>query len=252
MDLSLPPVETPLPAIDVHQPSERACPPEPCLSSDYGSEAKDAFPKALALDAATAPSRGNYAREASKRLVGLIRGSNSSPSRAGRASLLPREDTKDVKDATSGKQDAERVAVVPSRPTPPRSSSNGLRPQERVSIARKLSKFLGFDGARTSGAKSPDVSEDTAAPAVDWKPHEKLLKLLGYRPRGHGQPFTNRYTLGEVLGMGGFGVVREGTHKPDGEVFAVKVISRDAVKDMDGLAQEVDTLRRLDHHQVVR
>lgn len=209
MDVSLPPVETPLPAIDLHRPSERVSPREPCLSSDYGSEAKDSFPKALALDAATAPSRGNYAREASKRIVGLIRGSKSSPSPTGRASL-PREDTQDVQDATSGKQDAERVAVVPSRPTPPRSSVNGLRPQERVSIARKLSKFLGFDGARTSGAKSSDVSEDAAAPAVHWKPHEKLLKMLGYRPRGHGQPFTNRYTLGEVLGMGGFGVVREG------------------------------------------
>ncbi|CAN0455948.1 unnamed protein product [Ectocarpus sp. 12 AP-2014] len=251
MDVSLPPVETPLPAIDVHQPSGRLPPREPCLSNDYGSEANDAFPNALALDAATAPNRGNYAREASRKIVGLIRGSKSSSSPAGRASL-PREDKQHVEDATSGKQDAERVAVIPSRPTPPRPSVNGSRPQERVSIARKLSKFLGFDGARTSGAKSSDVPEDAAAPLVDWKPHEKILKMLGYRPRGYGQPFTNRYTLGEVLGMGGFGVVREGTHKPDGEVLAVKVISRDAVKDMDSLAQEVDTLRRLDHHQVVR
>ncbi|CAM9786347.1 unnamed protein product [Ectocarpus sp. 6 AP-2014] len=251
MDVSLPPVETPLPAIDVHQPSGRGPPREPCLSSDYGSEANDAFPNALALDAATAPSRGNYVREASRRIVGLIRGSKSSPSPAGGASL-PREDTQQVKDATSGKQDAERVAVIPSRPTPPRSSVHGSRPQERVSIARKLTTFLGFDGARTSGAKSSDVPEDAAAPLVYWKPHEKILKMLGYRPRGYGQPFTNKYTLGEVLGMGGFGVVREGTHKPDGEVLAVKVISRDAVKDMDALAQEVDTLRRLDHHQVVR
>ncbi|CAB1106924.1 unnamed protein product [Ectocarpus sp. CCAP 1310/34] len=251
MDVSLPPVETPLPAIDVHQPSGRGPPQEPCLSNDYGSEANDAFPNALALDAATAPTRGNYVRKASRQIMGLILGSKSSPSPADRASL-PREDKQHVEDATSGKQDAERIAVIPSRPTSPPSSVNRSRPQERVSVARKLSKLMGFDRARTPGAKSSNVPEDAAASLVDWKPHEKISKMLGYRPRGYGQPFTNRYTLGEVLGKGGFGVVREGTHKPDGEVLAVKVVSRDAVKDMDSLAQEVDILRRLDHHQVVR
>lgn len=45
-----------------------------------------------------------------------------------------------------------------------------------------------------------------------------------------------------------------GTHRPDGEVFAVKVMSRDAFADADveALAREVDILRRLDHQQVVR
>ncbi|CAN0535214.1 unnamed protein product, partial [Ectocarpus sp. 12 AP-2014] len=94
------------PAIDVHQPSGRGPPREPCLSDDYGSETIDAFPNAVALNAATAPSRGNYARAASRRIVGLIRGSKSGPSPAGRASP-PREDAQHVNDATSGKQDAE-------------------------------------------------------------------------------------------------------------------------------------------------
>lgn len=44
----------------------------------------------------------------------------------------------------------------------------------------------------------------------------------------------------------------EGTHKPDGKVYAVKVMAREAVSSVDDLAQEVGILRRLDHHQVVR
>lgn len=43
-----------------------------------------------------------------------------------------------------------------------------------------------------------------------------------------------------------------GTHKPDGEVVAVKVMSRKVASDEAALTQEVDILRSLDHHQVVR
>ena len=43
-----------------------------------------------------------------------------------------------------------------------------------------------------------------------------------------------------------------GMFKPDGEVYAVKVIPREAVPDVYTLKHEVDILRRLNHHQVMR
>lgn len=43
-----------------------------------------------------------------------------------------------------------------------------------------------------------------------------------------------------------------GTYNADGEVCAVKVIPREAVPVIDALVHEVDILRSLDHHQVMR
>lgn len=169
----------------------------PCLSSGYGSEVNDAFPTALALDAAAGPNQGSFSRKTSTRVMELIRRSTGSTKPGGNGPV-GRENTKlgsvgtaDAAADATNKADAQRIAVRPTSPRP--SSSSSLR--------RKLSNMLGL-GPRASRASNVVV--------LDWKPHEQILKVLGYRPRGHGQPFTESYTLSGVLGMGGFGVVREG------------------------------------------
>lgn len=215
---------------------------EACLSSDYGSEGNDAFPNALALGnsacsaAAAAPSQPGSPQRSS--LFGVFRrktnNNNNNSNPAGTHGAPPRrEDTArarcgqnnntNTEEEPENKADAQRIAV-PSRPSDPRPSGNGLVSRAR-DVSRKLSELMGVAGARVScagssaaGSNYPTTTTTTtttttvsaAAAALDWKPHENILKVLGYRPRGHGQRFIDRYKLGETLGTGGFGVVREG------------------------------------------
>lgn len=173
-----------------------------CLSSDCGSEENDAFPNALTLDAAHAPDQSRVPRSASMRAVELIRKSTGS--------LKPDRHESPVRDlnnadpgaaaavaaaAPTEKADSKRTPV---RPAEARSSVRNFSQQGRA-ISRKLSELLGLRGSRSGGP-------------VQWKPHETILKALGHRPAGYGRPFADRYTLGGVLGTGGFGVVREGGH----------------------------------------
>ena len=180
-----------------------------CLSSDYGSEQNDEFPNALVLDAAHAPIQ-SISRKASTLVVELIRKATGSlkPHRnespvGDQTSLAPDEEVAATAAATTEKVDGPRIPV---RPAEARSSASSVRSQaaslsERGSaLSRKLSDWRGWRASR-----------DGPAPQ-QWKPHETILKALGYRPAGHGRPFEDRYTLGEVLGTGGFGVVREGEY----------------------------------------
>lgn len=176
-----------------------------CLSSDYGSEVNAAFPTALALDAAAAGPNQGFSRKSSRRVIEIIRRNTGGLLRSSTRVLQPdgndtlggRENTKlgsagtaerAATEATS-KDDGQRIAVPPASP----------RPSAAFSLRRKLSSMLGL------GAHTPNGEM-----ALDWKPHEKISNMLGYRPRDHGRHFTESYTMSGVLGMGGFGVVREG------------------------------------------
>lgn len=217
-----------LAALGGEAPGKEGQPPRhACLSSDDGSEANDAFPNALALDSAcSAPSQtGSLPRNPSaNRMLGVFRRvtNNSNP---GSHDAPRREDTgRDTARLCAQRthhtkmDDAQRIAV-PSRPSDPRPSQSTFVWRARE-VSRKLSELIGIAGTRASvgGVGSAAGSDGTAATttttaataALDWKPHENILKVLGYRPRGHGQRFIDRYKLGETLGTGGFGVVREG------------------------------------------
>lgn len=190
-----------------------------CLSSDCGSEGNDAFPNALAVDSrdAVAPGQTGFLRSTSKRIVGAFRRTTADASNPGGHDTPRREDTTTTAvqkctaavthDDDDGKnKDSPRIAV-PSRPAEPRRSANAFTSRAR-DVSRKLSELIGVVGVHTSSMGSG--SDGRAGTALDWKPHERILKALGYRPRGHGQRFIDEYKLGEILGTGGFGVVREG------------------------------------------
>lgn len=172
-----------------------------CLSSEIGSEVNDSFPAALALEAAADPIHGtsSFPRSASRRVMELIRGTTGSGKPGGKGTAAGRSNTKAGLAATgetaaaaetTNKADGPRIAVPPTSP----------RPSASFSLRRKISGMMGLGGRSSGGGTA----------VLDWKPHEKILKMLGYRPRGHGRPFTESYTLQGELGRGGFGVVREG------------------------------------------
>lgn len=63
-----------------------------------------------------------------------------------------------------------------------------------------------------------------------------------------------RYTLGEVLGEGGYSVVKAGISKLDGRKVAVKIITRKelSASDDESLQQEVQILGKLRHPNITR
>ena len=213
MATSLPPADS-LKGLQVPEPEESR--PQ-CLSSDLGSEVNDIFPAALALDAPGDPNLGgSFTRNASRGVMRLIRRSTGSKMSGGKGTAVGRESTKFGSSGTKGgaagaeaaeaagaeaaaaktatdatnKADGQRSAVPPTSP----------RPSNSFDLRRKLSDMLGL-GLRKS---------DGGTAVLDWKPHETVLKMLDYRPRGHGRQFTDSYRLSGELGRGGFGVVREG------------------------------------------
>lgn len=200
MAVSLPGRDT-LPGIGVVRREEQPRPQAACLSSGRGSERNNVLPLALALDGAAVGSQGSSPPQNSGHKVELRRKSTSSDT--------PVRNPEHSANAGTKKVDLDAESVVarsPSRPASSRPTAAGVKPKERVSIARKVTRLLGL------GREARSASCDAG---VSWKPHEKLLKALGYRPRGHGRPFTEKYTLGDTLGTGGFGVVRDGERSPE-------------------------------------
>lgn len=65
---------------------------------------------------------------------------------------------------------------------------------------------------------------------------------------------TKDYKLGRMLGRGAFAEVRLGTKLTNKEVRAVKVVDVKALSstDVDALDLEIKTMRRLDHHNIVK
>lgn len=90
----------------------------------------------------------------------------------------------------------------------------------------------------------------------------KLKKIMGslYNMREameeEAKPHTldARYELGDVLGEGGYAVVRSGVRKGDRKEVAVKVISRERIdRDTEAsIRAEVSILQSLDHANIVR
>lgn len=63
------------------------------------------------------------------------------------------------------------------------------------------------------------------------------------------------YTLGRQLGRGGMGTVFEGHNEENGERVAIKILSQSLAMDegfRERFSQEIETLRRLNHENIVR
>lgn len=62
----------------------------------------------------------------------------------------------------------------------------------------------------------------------------------------------NHYEILDLLGEGSFGTVFKGVHKITGEERAFKVIPRSKIKKADRFINEINTLKKLDHPNVIR
>jgi calcium-dependent protein kinase len=62
------------------------------------------------------------------------------------------------------------------------------------------------------------------------------------------------YFIGKTIGEGGFGIVKQITHKVLGEVRAVKIIDKESFSDQEiqGFFKEVSILKCLDHPNILK
>mmetsp|Transcript_29921 Transcript_29921/g.88966 ORF Transcript_29921/g.88966 Transcript_29921/m.88966 type:complete len:519 (-) Transcript_29921:688-2244(-) len=68
-----------------------------------------------------------------------------------------------------------------------------------------------------------------------------------------GEKFNQAYKLGKSLGEGAFSVVKEGTHKKAGSVFAIKVVTKSKLTEEDAVAlkDEISILKELKHPNII-
>ena len=65
--------------------------------------------------------------------------------------------------------------------------------------------------------------------------------------------FSTKYHLDKILGRGGFSVVRSGTKKTTGVIFAIKIFKKKCLEEVDiiRLMNEVKTMQELKHKNIV-
>jgi len=95
-----------------------------------------------------------------------------------------------------------------------------------------------LNDVKSSDGKSSNGIQSTALRNSSTIPHE----------------FDARYTLGDLLGEGGYSVVKLATSKIDKSNVAVKIISKNLLSenDLESLQQEVSILQQLHHKNVTR
>jgi len=65
--------------------------------------------------------------------------------------------------------------------------------------------------------------------------------------------FRDHFNLGDELGRGGFSIVKKGTNKATGEVFAVKIIAKNqAEEEISLLKREIDIMNKLRHKNIIK
>ncbi|WWC92838.1 uncharacterized protein L201_007797 [Kwoniella dendrophila CBS 6074] len=97
-----------------------------------------------------------------------------------------------------------------------------------------------------SGPPSPsasDLSSSAFSPASAFLSH--FASSMSIRPPAKVAPdaqgaIVSDYTLGKVVGRGGFSTVRKATHNTTGEVLACKIVKRDDLSDRSGSLEKFE------------
>ena len=65
---------------------------------------------------------------------------------------------------------------------------------------------------------------------------------------------TNDYTIGAVIGKGGYGEVKKVIHKITGDVRAMKIIKKEGCDEgyLKSLSNEINIMRELDHPHLIK
>jgi serine/threonine-protein kinase len=121
------------------------------------------------------------------------------------------------------------------------------------------------DGFPSTGAQvpitvteaAPGISNDMICEECRSKPAglRALLQAAAKKPPKTSPLNDAGYDLGEVLGIGGMGVVHKALRRSDGQAVAVKLMLAKVVvseKARDAFLREIDVVRKLEHRNIVK
>jgi serine/threonine protein kinase len=119
-----------------------------------------------------------------------------------------------------------------SRAGPSTGSPAGLPPRISPGLhGGPIGGGNGFPGRSISPYRSFSLSQSTALMAAEEM--SSTMSTTSSAPDGKGAKVL-QYTLGKIIGRGGFSTVRLATHDETGEEFACRIIKRDDLSDTSG------------------
>lgn len=121
--------------------------------------------------------------------------------------------------------------------TPPAASRHALFSHHAAPPLIQSSSFMSDPGPSGPPSPSFSASSGTFSPASAFLSHfqssTSLQSSVTLAPDAPGAKVLS-YTLGKILGRGGFSTVREAIHEVTGEIFACKIVKRDDLSDRSG------------------
>lgn len=113
---------------------------------------------------------------------------------------------------------------------------------------------MGCSSSAPKDTVEPKVAAQKAPVAAVQKKEVKAENVQVKGVEVSAGDFKSVYTLGKVLGKGNFSVVRQATHKTDGNTVAVKCIDPASLDkaDQEALVIEIDVLKNLDCPNIIK
>ncbi|WRT69732.1 uncharacterized protein IL334_006722 [Kwoniella shivajii] len=124
------------------------------------------------------------------------------------------------------------------------ASTGGIPSAHSSEIAPSSPAFMSDPGPSGPPSPSPsDLSSSAFSPASAFLSH--FSSSMSLRPPQNLAPDAqgarvSDYTLGKVIGRGGFSTVRKATHITTGEVLACKIVKRDDLSDRSGSLEKFE------------
>jgi len=106
------------------------------------------------------------------------------------------------------------------------------------------------DAASTKADSTTSTNHKTSTNAPKKNPNESSKRKIEGAEIGD---IKDKYTIGEVIGRGGFSTVHEATRNSDGSKFAVKIVEKTMIQeDIKLLKREIDIMKQVDHVNILK
>eukprot|EP00826_Nyctotherus_ovalis_P009416 TRINITY_DN12485_c0_g5_i1.p1 TRINITY_DN12485_c0_g5~~TRINITY_DN12485_c0_g5_i1.p1 ORF type:complete len:216 (+),score=38.62 TRINITY_DN12485_c0_g5_i1:119-766(+) len=110
-----------------------------------------------------------------------------------------------------------------------------------------------LDEAIVKEQKPVEQSNQLSLPeALQRGPTNFKIEPVHFRKECTKESFMCRYSSGDIIGSGSFGVVKKIEDLETGVYRAVKIISKDNCQHTDNFADEIEIIKKLDHPNIVR
>jgi len=117
---------------------------------------------------------------------------------------------------------------------------------------REVPEFIDEHAIPESDFDDDDSSEVVKKPPPALKSQPSLSRIAHGKKEEVAKTIDEVYDILEELGSGAFSVVKKCRHKETGEIFAVKVINKENVKqDLHRLAIEMEVLQTVKHPNII-